>query len=143
MRTLPGIRPRSLNDLEAIQQWRQQQEIDRGPASAQTRNHYLRAVKQFSRWLKWNGRTREDRLAHLSMWNVRTDRRYDRRALSADDFARLIESAESGPTGETIAGPDRAMMYVLSAWTGYRWMPKLQRPGWPGRTRSHCCPGPW
>ncbi len=91
-----------------------------GGLSVQTSNHYLRAVKQFSRWLVRDQRTNDDPLAHLARLNVKVDRRHDRRALMPDEFAKLIESAVSGPPIVCISGPDRAMMYVLSAWTGYR-----------------------
>jgi integrase len=88
--------------------------------SAQTYNNYLTAIKQFSRWLVRDRRTLVDPLMHLSKINVRTDRRHDRRALSEDEFARLIEAARNGKRVEGISGPDRAMMYVLAAWTGFR-----------------------
>jgi integrase/recombinase XerD len=52
--------------------------------------------------------------------HVHTDRRHDRRALSADEFSQLIEAARSGPRIEGIIGPDRAMMYILASWTGFR-----------------------
>jgi integrase len=54
------------------------------------------------------------------MLNVKVDRRHDRRALSADEFARLVEAAMFGPPVVCLPGHDRAMMYVLAAWTGYR-----------------------
>jgi integrase len=88
--------------------------------SVQTSNHYLRAIKQFSRWLVRDRRTNDDPLAHLARLNVKVDRRHDRRALTRDEFAKLVESAISGPPIVCIPGPDRAMMYILSAWTGYR-----------------------
>jgi integrase len=88
--------------------------------SIQTSNHYLRAIKQFSRWLVRDRRTNDDPLAHLSMLNADTDRRWERRVLSADEFARLIEAAEVGPQIESIPGADRAQMYLLACWTGYR-----------------------
>ena len=95
-------------------------ELRSGGLSAQTSNHYLRAIKQFSRWLVRDRRTNDDPLAHLSMMNVKVDRRHDRRALLPEEFARLVEAAEVGPLIESIAGTDRVAMYVLSAWTGYR-----------------------
>jgi len=52
--------------------------------------------------------------------NVQTDRRHDRRAISQEEFALLVEMAETGRVVESIPGADRAMMYILSAWTGYR-----------------------
>ena len=88
--------------------------------SAQTYNHYLKAVKAFTRWLVRDRRMANDPLAHLSRLNVHTDRRHDRRALSAEEFSRLVEAARGGKPVETIPGADRAMMYVLAAWTGLR-----------------------
>jgi integrase len=88
--------------------------------SAQTSNHYLRAIKQFSRWLRRDCRAEDDVLAHLSMMSVKSDRRHDRRALLLDEFALLIAAAETGPRIESIPGVDRAAMYVLAAWTGFR-----------------------
>jgi len=88
--------------------------------SVQTSNHYLRAIKAFCRWLVRDRRTRDDRLLHLSMLNAALDRRHDRRALRPEEFARLVDAAQTGPPVESIPGPDRAMMYVLAAWTGYR-----------------------
>ena len=62
----------------------------------------------------------DDPLSHLAMMNPKLDRRHDRRALSEGEFARLVEAARVGPKIESISGPDRAMMYILAAWTGYR-----------------------
>jgi integrase len=90
------------------------------PLSVQTSNHYLRGIKQFSRWLVRDRRTNDDPLAYLAMLNVRTDRKWERRALSGDEFARLVAAAEAGKRVESISGPDRAMMYLLAGWTGFR-----------------------
>jgi site-specific recombinase XerC len=95
-------------------------ELRREGLAAQTSNHYLRAIKQFARWLVRDGRMEGNPLAELRTINVETDQRHDRRALSPREFALLVESASNGPAIETITGADRAMMYVLSAWTGYR-----------------------
>jgi len=95
-------------------------ELRAGGLSVQTSNHYLRAVKQFSRWLVRDRRAPNDPLMHLSKMNVQVDRRHDRRPLSPAEFARLVAAAEVGKRVESIPGPDRAMMYVLSAWTGFR-----------------------
>ncbi|MCX5654724.1 MAG: hypothetical protein NTY65_08775 [Planctomycetota bacterium] len=64
--------------------------------SLQTCNHYLRAIKQFSRWLRRDGRVREDALAYLQGYNVQLDRRHDQRTLTDDELARLIAAAEAG-----------------------------------------------
>ena len=109
-----------LSDLSADAVVEFLSELRREGQSAQTRNNYLVSVKQFSRWLVRDRRIGFDPLAHISGQNVRTDRRHDRRALSNDEFNRLIQAARSGKTIEAIAGPDRAMLYVLAAWTGFR-----------------------
>ena len=88
--------------------------------SAQTCNHYLQSIKQFSRWLVRDGRMAANPLGHLEPFNVQVDRRHDRRALTGDELAHLVAAAQAGGPVEGLAGPDRAMLYVLSAWTGYR-----------------------
>ncbi|NLF73671.1 MAG: site-specific integrase [Candidatus Anammoximicrobium sp.] len=88
--------------------------------SKQTSNHYLRATKQFCRWLKRTKRSEDNPLDDVPMLNVQTDRRHDRRPLLLEEFTLLVAAAEGGPPVESIAGADRAMMYILSALTGYR-----------------------
>ena len=88
--------------------------------SIQTSNHYLRSIKSFSRWLHRNKRLVEDPLMTLSTLNCQVDRRHDRRALTNKEFQLLIDAAESGPPIEGIVGPDRAMLYLLAAYTGLR-----------------------
>jgi len=110
-------------------------ELRKSGLSLQTCNHHLRAIKQLSRWLHADGRARDDALAHLGGFNVATDRRHDRRALSDDELARLIATAERGAAwtwrvgctrrrigGRALAlsGPDRAMLYRLAVATGFR-----------------------
>ena len=124
-RIATGCKWAYIRDLSAsrvqkfLAELRQDKDDEEG-LSIQTSNHYLRAIKQFSRWLVRDRRTNDDRLVHLAMLNVKVDRRHDRRALSADEFAQLVEAAAYGPVIVCIPGPDRAIMYVLSAWTGYR-----------------------
>jgi len=95
-------------------------QLRRDNLSAQTYNHYLKSAKQFTRWLVRDRRTPNDPLAHISKMNVSTDRRHDRRALTPEEFARLITAAQNGPPIETLSGADRAMLYMLAAWTGFR-----------------------
>lgn len=89
----------------------------RGP---ETMNHHVRAVKAFARWLWKDGRARDHRLAHLSTVNPESDRRRVRRALTADEAARLVGAAERGGIVQGIAGPDRAMAYRVALGTGFR-----------------------
>jgi hypothetical protein len=86
-----------------------------------TIHHHARLVKNFSRWLWRDGRTREDLLAHLQPpENPESDRRRERRALTEDELIRLIHAAEHGAVRCRLSGPDRAMLYRIAAGTGYR-----------------------
>jgi hypothetical protein len=121
-----------LNKIAAARRWKFIADINAGSTleflgqlrrdgrSVQTYNHYLKAAKSFTRWLIMDRRTPLDPLVHVSRLNVRTDRRHDRRALSDEEFSLLIEAARCGGPVAHISGPDRAMMYILAAWTGFR-----------------------
>ncbi len=89
--------------------------------SAETVNHYLVAVKMFSRWLWKQGRLASDPLVGLSRQNAEVDRRWRRRVLSPEEFSRLIQAAESSPrVFRRLTGPDRAALYMLAAGSGLR-----------------------
>jgi len=88
--------------------------------SAQTYNHYLRTAKQFTRWLVRDRRIPSDPLLHLSNINTSVDRRHDRRALLHEEFTRLLDATRTGKAIEGMSGADRAMLYVLAGWTGFR-----------------------
>jgi integrase len=88
--------------------------------SAQTSNHYLRSIKQFTRWLVKDRRAADDPLAHMAMLNVSTDRRHDRRPFSNDELTAIIQTANAGPVVRKMKGPDRAMLYAVAAYTGLR-----------------------
>jgi len=90
------------------------------PAGAQTFNFYLAAFKQFCRWMVKDGRASESPVAYLDGLNVKTDRRHDRRALSADELRRLLAAAQGGPERYGMSGPERAMLYRLACQTGLR-----------------------
>jgi len=88
--------------------------------SKQTSNHYVKTLRQFGNWLVKTRRADVNPFSDVPLLNVRTDRRHDRRPLLPEELSRLVMAAEAGKSIENIPGPDRAMMYVLSAWTGYR-----------------------
>jgi len=88
--------------------------------SIQTSNNYLRAIKSFVLWLKRNKRIPANPLEGMKMLNARTDRRHDRRPLDDEEFARVLHVAETGPPRMGLIGRDRAMLYLLAAWTGFR-----------------------
>ncbi len=95
-------------------------ELKRSGRSAQTVNFYLSAIRQFLNWMVRDRRVPDNPLKSLRGYNVRADRRHDRRALSPDEFTRLIGAAENGSVIEGVPGRDRAMLYLVATWTGLR-----------------------
>jgi integrase len=87
---------------------------------AQTCNHYVGALTQLCRWMVKERRASENPIAHLERWNVRTDRRHDRRALSVTDVRALLKAAESGPVRCGMTGTARALLYRLAVESGLR-----------------------
>ena len=88
--------------------------------SIQTSNHYLKALKSFALWLCRTNRMKLNPLDMIEPLNVRTDRRHDRRALTMEEFMLLLQAAETGPPAVGLTGSDRAMLYILATWTGFR-----------------------
>jgi integrase len=89
-------------------------------AGVTTRNHYLTAVKGFTRWLARERRIPADPLSHLSRQNAEADVRHPRPALAEDLFGRFVEATASGTSFRGLAGPDRLVLYTLAANTGFR-----------------------
>lgn len=56
----------------------------------------------------------------MSMLNVSTDRRHDRRPLSDIELEALLNAARSGGVVRHLRGPDRSMLYAMAAYTGLR-----------------------
>lgn len=94
----------------------------RATISKRTVNNYLQAIKQFTRWLSRRAKLlSQDPLVGVDKLSIKdSDQTFSRRALTADEFVRLYEAAFYGPTIETIPGPDRAMLYLAAAYTGFR-----------------------
>jgi integrase len=88
--------------------------------STQTSNHYLRAIKQFTRWLVKDRRADDDPLAHMAMLNVSTDRRHDRRPFSEMELTAILRAANIGPVVRRMNGADRATLYAVAAYSGLR-----------------------
>ncbi|MCA9112225.1 MAG: site-specific integrase, partial [Planctomycetaceae bacterium] len=85
-----------------------------------TSNHYLTAIKAFSRWLVKDRRIAEDRLAHLTRLKADADRRIERRHLTPAEFGRFIEGTRIAGDRYGLSGESRAMLYLTAAYTGLR-----------------------
>ncbi len=61
------------------------------------------------------------RLRGVKGFNVKEDRRHDRRTISLDELQKLVETAEHGPKVLGVPGPVRALCYRLAVATGLRY----------------------
>lgn len=121
-RLVEGCGFRRVNEIEApkVANWLAEQRRTKTRFSNQTSNFYRDSVVYFCNWLVRHNRLDRNPVSALDRINVDVDRRHDRRALSDDEFRRLVSAALGGRDVEGMTGPDRAMLYVLSAWTGFR-----------------------
>ena len=89
--------------------------------SAQTRNFYLSALKQFARWLVRKKILTESPVQDLEGWDVKKDRRHDRRELTFEELEILFSTTEGGnATRGKMLGTVRAMLYRVALFTGLR-----------------------
>lgn len=86
-----------------------------------TNNHYVQAIDAFGRWLVSSKRTNANPVAGLKRLNSEVDVRRKRRALTPDEFAKLIQSARSSTKSiQCFDGETRSRIYMLSYLTGLR-----------------------
>ncbi len=86
-----------------------------------TSNYHLRAVKGFVAWMIRDGRTDSNPFIHVGFLNAKTDRRLQRRSLSAGELVALLTAAErSTMVFRKLTGKDRAMLYRLASCSGLR-----------------------
>jgi len=89
--------------------------------SAQTRNFYIAAIKQFIRWMQVDRRIPDNPLIGLKGENAAIDRKHDRRALTDTEIAKLVTAARaSTQVIEGMTGEERARVYTLALATGLR-----------------------
>ncbi|MEZ5952208.1 MAG: site-specific integrase [Planctomycetaceae bacterium] len=119
-RIIDGCKAKVIGDFLASRVTTFLAELRKGGLSIQTSNHYLRSIKQFTRWMVKDQRNGDDPLAFIAMMNVRTDRRHDRRPLTDAELKAVLEAAQKGKPIMKLSGPDRAMLYATAAYTGLR-----------------------
>ncbi len=89
--------------------------------SRRTCNKRLTALRGWCTWMVRERRAAENPLAHLARMDTRLDRRRVRRALDAEELARLIAAAEASPqTVGGLDGPERSRLYRFALETGFR-----------------------
>ncbi len=95
-------------------------ERERPGISIQTCNHFLRHLKQFARWMVRTGRAKRNPFDCLAMMNAKTDRRHERRVLSADEVAWLLSTTHGAAEWRGITGAERELIYRVVLQTGLR-----------------------
>ena len=88
---------------------------------ARTVNHYRQAALQFSRWLVAAERTDVDRLVgRVPSFNAAVDVRRQRREITEEELAFLLQAAKFGKTIYGLTGLQRYRLYVFMIGTGLR-----------------------
>ncbi len=88
-----------------------------------TYNHYVQAVDSFGNWLADPKRRILPRnpFAGIVRRNAETDVRHPRRALTSEEFGKLVNAARTSDTSiQCFTGEERSRIYVLSYMTGLR-----------------------
>ncbi len=90
--------------------------------AVKTKRHYIATMKQFAQWLHDTDRLSKNNFKLIKLPKVlKSDQVHARRALTADEVATLIKSAETGETWRGISGAERALIYRLSVESGLRY----------------------
>lgn len=93
------------------------------PLTVQTSNHYLTALKGFCRWAAESNRMPPSTLlVQKKVKKVVTedDDKRVRRAATTQQFAKLISAAQAGPRAHGLTGEQRAWLYMVAAYSGFR-----------------------
>jgi len=105
---------------EAVQAFLRRQRQEEG-LGHRTCNHYLQAIDGFCYWCVATKRLVANPLAGMERLNAAVDVRHPRRALTAEEVAKLVASARlSGKSIQCCSGEKRARIYLLSYLTGLR-----------------------
>ena len=88
--------------------------------SARTIQSYVVAMKAFSKWCVQTGRLATDPLSLVRSPSPSKDRKYERRAITKEEWQHLRAIAENGPARRRISGKERAILYELALVTGLR-----------------------
>jgi integrase len=120
-RVFDGIGAAQPGDLDAARVTAELARLRRaGAFGTQTSNHYLTACRAFSRWCVDAG--------YLDLDPLRTcrpvpigKRTFDRRPLTPEELDRLMAATAGRSLSRcAVKGPDRAIAYLVVAYTGFR-----------------------
>ena len=104
------------------------QDVDKGPASQQTKIHYTRDLKSFTAWALLDRRTTSDPLLLLKQDSTKKksksfktqSRSFTRRALEPKEIGRLLQATLAAGERYGMSGYERQALYRLALETGLR-----------------------
>ncbi len=114
------IQPRGETYLTEVSDWYNASQSK--SMGAATSNHHVTALRGFGKWLWRNARVVErSPFELLDKIDAKSDVRKSRRALKAERFSLFVDAAKNSPKMyKGLSGQDRAMLYLLAAYTGLR-----------------------
>lgn len=114
------IQPRGKTDMRKVSAWYNAKHSK--AMGAATSNHYVTALRGFGKWLRRNARVvKENPFEMLDKIDAKADVRKSRRALEPAQYSQFVNATRaSHKTFKGLSGEDRAMLYLLAAFTGLR-----------------------
>lgn len=87
--------------------------------SEQTAMHYIRAIKQMTLFLMKHKRLHENPFTEVKV-KKEVEKKHPRRALSAVELNKLLDTTRLLEPFRGLSGPDRALLYLTAVQTGFR-----------------------
>ena len=95
--------------------------VEKKELALRTRNHYLQAFQEFCSWLVETERIQRNPILGVKAVNSDVAIRHKRRALTPDEFAKLVRAAEQSTEEiQCFDGKTRAIIYWTTYATGLR-----------------------
>jgi integrase len=119
-RMLDGCNIQLFGDIDPtkVEKWL---DARRGPRfGLRSFNAYVKAFKCFLNWMIDERGAPINPMKRVKERNQQEDIRRDRRALSQTEFELLIAATRNQKPFRKLSGPDRAMLYIVAAGTGFR-----------------------
>ncbi|MFH1108684.1 MAG: tyrosine-type recombinase/integrase [Planctomycetota bacterium] len=118
---LDGIGAKVLSDVSVESVGRYLAERRAKGLSVVSSNHYVKDCKAFFNRLVRSGRVSANPIASVAKMQVTAKaRKYIRRALEADEAAKLLQETRTGPEWHGMGGVERYWLYRLAMETGLR-----------------------
>jgi integrase len=116
-----GVKRADDLSLEAVNRLLDRLQQEGEIRTQQTRKHYERSIKSFTRWLAATERLDRDPLARLEVTCVEAaDVVHGRGAFTTEEIEAIAAAARGGPTYRGLTGNQRALLYVFASVTGFR-----------------------